>query len=128
MKYAPPRSSSKLSVILIFVRIFWLWVSLAGRRADFLPGEALARANQALTKGSHQFSTPDVTFSTNKTPKYKCKIHLQIRVRANHRFPSLNVLQTVLTSSRHTMFKQESPWMCLVYDTSPYSAQRHLSA
>ena len=107
MKYAPPISSSKLSVILIFVRIFWLWVSLAGRRADFLPGEALARANQALTKGSHQFPTPDVTFSTNKTPKYKYnyKIHLQIRVRANHRFPSLNVLQTVLTSSCHTMFK-----------------------
>ena len=34
----------------------------AGRGADFLPGATLARANQALTRGSHQFPT----FPTNK--------------------------------------------------------------
>ena len=45
-------------------------VGKSGKGADFLPEATLARANQALTRGSHQFPTPSYRF--NKYIQSQC--------------------------------------------------------
>ena len=72
-------------------------VGKSGKGADFLPEATLARANQALTRGSHQFSTPSYRF--NKYIQSQCNntlpsggIYWKIRPPRIKRFAKAGIL------------------------------------